>query len=174
MLLNETNPFRPVARRVKAPITQQNAQSTESLQNHLSHFKLHNLSQVAHSDETHPVLKMDMPAIPVKQDKIPSPVQPMPNQKVNTSLPKQVVMSRDALFRAVGYHNTKHLLKHIHKLGTGSVQIQNLPTAEDITPGSTASLHSAKRNTDTTMPPCQYSDYGTWILGMDHLPLLEG
>jgi hypothetical protein len=95
-------------------------------------------------------------------------ITPLPVDSVNNALPKRVTMSRDALHRAIGFQNTTTLLKHIHKLGTNSVQIQNLPRAENLDPGETASLNSARRNTTPLKSPTQYSDI--WHMDIGYGP----
>ena len=93
---------------------------------------------------------------------------PIPVDTVNASLPKNIVMSRDALHRAIGFQNSTVLLKNIHKLGTKSVTIQNLPKVEQVDPGETASMHSSRRNTTAKSIPTSYSDI--WHMDIGYGP----
>ena len=119
------------------------------------------------------VLQMDSEIIEQQTSPIADTVRPIrhipiPVDTVNASLPKNIVMSRDALHRAIGFQNSTVLLKNIHKLGTKSVTIQNLPRVEQIDPGETASIHSSRRNTTSKSIPTSYSDI--WHMDIGYGP----
>ena len=93
---------------------------------------------------------------------------PLPVDQVNHSLPATVVMSQDALHRAIGFRSITTLMKQMNKLGTKNVQIQNLPQTESIDDGAMASLHSSRRNTTPSVPPKSYSDI--WHMDIGYGP----
>ena len=164
LIQNNSNPFRPVARRVRASNKNKDDMDT-------SHFQTHDFSKP--NDDNDPIipdiLHMDKPEIDIAPSSTPTPTPTkLPIHALNKSIPKTVTMSRDALFQSVGYHNTSKLLKHIHKLGNGSVHIQNIPSAEKIHEGSVASMKSSKRNTTPMDAPLHYSDI--WHMDIGYGP----
>lgn len=88
---------------------------------------------------------------------------------VNHALPKQSVLSRNALTRAIGFQNPRHLIKHINRLGQGNITIQNLyPGIEMITDAMTASLPKTKSNKQLSTPPKAYRD--AWHTDIGYTP----
>jgi hypothetical protein len=132
----------------------------------LNAIKSHKLHSNMSSPALDPILEVDLETIPKPiKDRtlvtIPGErplLTPLPMDIVNNSLPKRVTMSQDALHRAIGFQSPSVLLKNIHKLGTKSVQIQNLQRSDNIDIGETASMNSARRNTTPLPSPKNYSD----------------
>jgi hypothetical protein len=163
LLSNNSNPFCPVCRRIHSPIQSppplllplSSTPSTTSselvvYQPELTKVNTHHLDPKL-TTPTDPILAIDFEPITKPIDDctlatIPeeSPlVTPLPVDIVNNALLKSVTMSQDALHRAIGFQNPSVLLKHIHKLGTKSVQVQNLQRANNIDIRETPSMHSA-------------------------------
>jgi hypothetical protein len=183
---NYTNPFRPVSRLAHVPLVQpspiilpdqvqnpvpEEEQATDSY----TPITTHNLNHKTNTP-VDPILQVAFDPIPTStNDKSlnTSPVTtpqltPLPVDCVNKALPKRITMSRDAIHRAIGFQSTTTLLKHFHKLGDKSVSIQNLPRAENLDPGETASLHSARRNTTPLKSPQKYGDI--WHMDIGYGP----
>ena len=171
LAINNSNPFRPVARRIYAPTLKR---STTSITSTSAPQELPNLNPI----ETHEIPEDSQSPTPSVLDQAvikPSPLPPkdtIPNPTCsdtpNTSIPSKIVMSHDSLHKAVGYHNTANLIKHIHEIGAKTVQIQNLPKVESIDPGETASLPSQRKQKIPSTPPPQYSDI--WHMDIGHGP----
>jgi deoxyuridine 5'-triphosphate nucleotidohydrolase len=179
LLMNNHNPYRPISRRVYSPITAREATliedddpeqapkptTTAAIPQPRTTITTHTLNTTPQSP-VDSALHMDFETIPNPiedsiLDTIPEEdllLTPLPVDVVNNALPKRVTMSRDALHRAIGFQNPQTLIKHFHKLGTKSVQIQNLPRADAIDPGETASMHSLRRNSKPLPLPKRYSD----------------
>ena len=187
LAINNSNPFRPVARKIKAPVCQPS--STTSTDNgtraetlSITPITSHNID--VPSEELDPILHQtvapipstlpsDIPSSPNTPTTSPTAIpsttpSPTCNEAVNTTLPKKLVLSQDALHRAVGFYNTHNLLKYIHEIGTKSVQIQQLPKLEHIDPGETASMPSQKHQTKPSILPKHYSDI--WHMDIGHGP----
>jgi deoxyuridine 5'-triphosphate nucleotidohydrolase len=85
---------------------------------------------------------------------------PLAVDSVNASLPKVTTMPQHMLQRSIGHLNTDLLQKHIHTLGTKSLQIQRINQQVPLDPGDTATMPSKRRNTTPSSKPKAYSD--TW------------
>jgi hypothetical protein len=83
---------------------------------------------------------------------------PLPVDKVNFSLPKVMTMPQHMLQKSIGHLNTSLLEKHIHQLGTKSLQIQRINASLHEDPGQTATMQSSRRNTTPSPKPKNYSD----------------
>jgi deoxyuridine 5'-triphosphate nucleotidohydrolase len=187
---NNTNPFRPVSRRAPVPLrsepqliipsnesTKDTAAELIDTQPNIPFTKIttHDINSKTHSP-VDPILAVDLEPIPTIMEKCnlePIPeeaplVTPIPVDTVNNALPKRVTLSREALHRAIGFQNPTLLTKNIHRLGTKSVQIQNIQQAEAIDPGETASMHSARCNTKPLPSPDHYSDI--WHMDIGYGP----
>ena len=163
LYINNANPFRPVARRIKAPVCKS---MTPNLSENTK-IEIHNIDTDDHL--LSPILSQTTPDLP----KSPTPTTnqlPTPTSidKVNTTLPKKITFSRDALHRATGFYNTQNLIKHLHELGQDTVQIQSIPKVDAVNPGETASLPSQKRQTNPSTLPRHYSDI--WHMDIGHGP----
>ena len=86
------------------------------------------------------------------------PPAPLPVDKPNSSLPKVTTMPQHMLQKSIGHLNTELLQKHMHQLGTKSLQIQRINTMLHTDPGETATMPSKRRNTSTSTKPKNYSD----------------
>ena len=86
------------------------------------------------------------------------PPTPRPVDRVNSSTPKTISLSQDALFRSIGFLNPKMLQQHLNLLGNKSVRIQNLAKNPTVDPGETASMPSRKRNKIPSQPARHYGD----------------
>ena len=86
------------------------------------------------------------------------PPAPLPVDKANSSLPKVTTMPQHMLQKSIGHLNTDLLQKHMHELGTKSVQIQRINTQLHKDPGQTATMQSNRRNTTPSPKPKNYSD----------------
>jgi hypothetical protein len=188
---NNTNPFCPVSQRAPAPlpttppliIPNDNVNPTGDKEetistnndNNFTTIKTHHLN----SKTDHPV----DPVLAVDQEPIPKTIEtsnlepipettplftPLPVDIVNNALPKRVTLSRESLHRAIGFQNPGVLLKNIHRLGTKSVQIQNLQQSDTIDPGEMASPNSARRNTRPLPSPDNYSNI--WHMDIGYGP----
>jgi hypothetical protein len=192
--LDNRNPFRPRAKRISHPIIEhiqpthsptlspQSKDTSPSVKGG-SHSPIVSTSppklNIIHThslDETETTgvdtcLDMSFEQIPsstptgIPTAAIPTP---LPVDQVNHSLPAKVVMSCDALHRAIGFRSISTLLKQMNKLGTKHVQIQNLPATESIDDGETASIHSSRRNTTPSLPPKAYGD--VWHMDIGYGP----
>ena len=184
--INNTNPFRPKACRIRAPITT-NLQSTYSKtapadpthdeDAEINTLQLHDID--TDSTNPHETLTMCKPKIPIQpkpakvnpvHDNIPYPT---PSSAVPSSAPQQMTMSPETIHRAVGFHNATKLIQNIHTLGNNTIHIQRLPKAEHIEPGEVASLSSQPRNTTPLKLPISYGHIWHMDISLAHVLQLE-
>ena len=157
--LNNSNPFRPIARRIRAPISPTHQLDPASHQN-MNPITLHDLDP-SPTTPTDPILKTAAThtptTLPNDMPTHPSPRQ-TPQYTVNKSLPSHITLSQDSLKRSIGFLNPSTLIKHIHQLGNKNVSIQRLPSAESLDPGETSSIHKARKNKTPLQQPSKYGD----------------
>ena len=183
LTINNSNPFQPVARKIKAPICDTSTTTSDDVaarapQQLLTSINSHNIENP--TEEIDPSLQQTVSPIPTNSPSAIPSTHPTPsnspteiptptcNEAVNTTLPKKLILSQDALHRAVGFYNTHNLLKHIHDIGCKTVQIQQLPKLDQIDPGETASMPSQRHQTKPSTLPKHYSDI--WHMDIGHGP----
>lgn len=181
LYINNSNPFRPVAQRVLAPVcrtatTKETMLSTnntiDTTQNNIEYTDITTHQLENNSPILLEVLHQKIQPIPTSvpsspQEEMNQPT-PSPNEAVSTTIPAHLTMSQDALHQAVGFYNTHNLLKHIQNIGQKTVRIQQLPKLDTIDPGEVASLQSQRRQTSPSSLPNKYSDI--WHMDIGHGP----
>ena len=99
---------------------------------------------------------------------MPTASTPASSNRIPSSEPVSVTLSRDNLSKAVGFRQTDFLIKHLPQLSNQKVHIQRLPKSPFIDPGETASMKSRKKNKDPLKIPSTYSD--TWHIDIGYGP----
>ncbi len=188
IMLNNSNPWRPTARRVRQPLIEPSLEPTDTPseeeidKDNLNPITTHKMNEKA-STPLDTVLDPSFQPIPTSVDNDTSPPTtappeptptPLPVTEVNSGTPKRVVLSREALHRAIGYTNATMLLKNMNKLGKGNVQIQNLPQAHHLDPGEVASIRSPNKNKVPLQPPPKFSDIWHMDIGFGPCTAIGG
>jgi hypothetical protein len=78
--------------------------------------------------------------------------------RANSALPKVTTLSQDDLSQSIGFLHTGPLLKHIHQIGTKSVQVQSLSPNLTSDPGSMVSIQSSKKTKQSLDKPTNYGN----------------
>ncbi len=188
ILINNNNPWRPTARRVRRPLetpslTPTDAPSEEEVDkenpNNITTHKF-NTKESAPVDCILDPSPAPIPTAtnvnassPTTDPPDPTP-RPLPEHTVNSATPNRLVLSHEAIHRAIGFTNATTLLKNIHKTGKGNVHIQNLQQPHHLDPGEVASLKSKQRNTTPLQPPPNYSDIWHMDIGFGPCTAIGG
>ena len=76
-----------------------------------------------------------------------STIPTLPQDRVNSSLPSHMTLSRDFILQATGYHKSEVILKHLHTVANGSVSVSTIDQNPEKCDGEMATLKSSRRNT---------------------------
>jgi deoxyuridine 5'-triphosphate nucleotidohydrolase len=88
----------------------------------------------------------------------------LPQDTVNSSLPKHVSMSKDFILQATGFHKSDFLLKHFNTISQNTVSISKSDKNPHLHEGETATMRSRRRN--TTLAPTEHLKVGE-VYNMD-------
>ena len=102
-------------------------------------------------------------SIYIKNDKL-----PISSDKVASSVPESVTISRDNLAKAVGFRQTDFLIQHLPNISNKKLHIQALEKSPFIDPGEVASMDARQSNKKSSRIPSKYSDI--WHIDIGYGP----
>ena len=82
----------------------------------------------------------------------------LPTEKLNSSIPSKIKLSRDFVAQATGYHKSNMLMKYFDQVSTPNVTIDSIAKSEILVDGETATLKSKKKNKTPGNLPKHFSD----------------
>ena len=70
----------------------------------------------------------------------------LPQDRINSSVPKHITLSKDFIIQATGFHKSDFLLKHFNTISEKTVTISQVDKNPEIDEGEVATLHSRRKN----------------------------